>query len=204
MTGATYAGPLTWDRAFTVHCYLRVNVNQHCADHPNCTAFDAHASSTEAPPGTHTASMSPTAITYTSGEFDQDYMCTAVSYAGGTVYWHPTEDPDGIPQSGDEVAGHWTTDVNKPCSAATQISTGPIIRLLNETVFEPLDALVICPLLKILDELFDSTGIPELRDAIDDEGDVFAGGKTENEMVWDCPVYVGDGDAAAGGIFDGD
>lgn len=186
LTGVTYGGTLTWDRAFTLHCYLRVNVNQHCAtaNHTACAAFDAHAGSTQTAPGTHAATLTPTAVTYTSGEFDQDYLCTAVSHAGGDLYWHPSEDPDGIPQSGDEVAGHWTTDVTKACSAATQFSTGPIIRLIDEAI--------VCPVLKALDGSA-ADGLGGLV-WIDREGDLFILGPPDiTTLFWDCQKYVGPG-----------
>jgi len=198
MTGVVYGGTLTWNQPFTLHCYLRVNINQHCptANHPTCAAFDAHASSTEAPPGTHSATLSPTPVNYTSGEFDQDYLCTAVSYAGGDLYWHPAEDPDGIPGTGDETTGHWTKDVTKPCSAATQFSTGPIIRFI--------DSVIVCPVLLALN----GSPVDGLGGVvwIDSEGDLFLlGPPSLATLFWDCQKYIGPGPFGGDendGVFD--
>jgi hypothetical protein len=202
MTGQVNGGPLAWDRDFVLHCTLQVDSNVH-----NGTSNDTVHESIGAEPvsdtGNYLAILQPTPINYLSPEESQDYLCTSVTSGTTTLYWRPTTDgPDGLPNTPDDVPGAWTTDPNTPCSAATQVSTGvstgPVIDLLNELVFEPLDVLVICPLLKILRPVIGAGPVT----FIDSEGDLFLLGTTEDDLFWDCPVYVDDGDAALGGIFD--
>jgi hypothetical protein len=208
MTGQANAGPLVWDRAFSVQCIVQVDSNLH-----NGTSNDADSiscSAQEGPPGTWTVQCEDT-LNYISGEESQDYLCTQVTYSGGTLYWHPTDPgPDGIAGTPDDgEAGHWTTDPNTPCSAADQQSTGPIIDLLNELIFEPLDALLICPALKAARPVVNAIA-PGLV-FIDAEGDLFIDlngngifeADAENDIFWDCPFYIGRGDETHGtGIID--
>jgi hypothetical protein len=102
MTGEVHAGPLTWNRPFTVHCSLQVNDNVH-----NGTSNDVWRESqrADATATTWVAYMPSRPVNYSSGEFDQDFLCTSVSWAGGTLFWHGTTDPDGIPGTGDETGG---------------------------------------------------------------------------------------------------
>lgn len=100
MTGLVYGGTLAWDQPFTLHCYLRVNVNQHLTHH-GFASVDEHAGSTSSQ-GTHSATLAPTWINFVAGVSEPQYLCTAVSFAGGTLYWIGSR-------------GVWTTDVTKPC-----------------------------------------------------------------------------------------
>lgn len=202
MTGEVHGGPATWDRPFTLRCTLQVDSNVHNGT-TNDTLSEGWAA-TEPAPGQWVA-QGQAPINYLSPENSQDYLCTSATYSGGTLYWHPTDPgPDGIANTLDDVPGHWTTDPNTPCSAATQFSTGPIIDLLNELVFEPLDGIAICPALKALAPVVNA--IPGGLALIDAEGDLFldlgANGiseaDAENDMFWDCPVYLADGDALDG------
>lgn len=201
MVGQTNAGPLVWDRPFTVTCTIQVDSNVH-----NGTTNDAYASgSASVAVGTnHVAIHRDAGFTYDSPEDSQDYLCTSVTYASGTIYWHPTDPgPDGVAGTPDDgEAGHWTTDSNKPCSAATQFSTGPFIDLLNETVFEPLDSLILCPILKELHLLLFHDPATHPNDYngqapiyVDDDGDVYidldltAPVEHPDDLFWDCPPY---------------
>ena len=180
MTGQVNAGPMIGDAGGTLHCIIRVNVNSH--------AGGGIAADVACPADSNGMIVCGTTINYTSGEDDQDYMC--MSYRkpdGGWLYWHPTEVNDPIDPTDDEPA-HWTPNSNKPCSRATQISTGPI--------FDAIDALT-CP------EIAKHAG-PGNGYFIDTEGDVFIdmndNGDSEAsydadwaaEWVWDCPLYTFD------------
>ena len=67
--------------------------------------------------------MPPRPVRYPPGE-GVDYLCTSVTWAGGTLYWFGFTDPDGIPGSGDELGGHWTSDPKRTCAASSGVSVG--------------------------------------------------------------------------------
>ncbi len=190
MTGEVHAGPLTWDRDFTVHCSLQRNDNVH-----NGTSNDVWRESqgAEGTATTWVAHMPSRPVNYTSGENDRDYLCTSVTSAGGTIYWVGAEDPDGIPGTGDESGGYWTSDPNRACSAATQFSTGPLIDLINGIVIEFVDP-TLCEALKALRTVLPANPLV----LIDREGDVFidsdldgiSEGDWQDDMFWDCEAYV--------------
>jgi len=58
---------------------------------------------------------------------------------------------------------------------------------------------IICPILATSGPAVNLAGAGLV--AVDSEGDVFIGGYTGNEIVWDCPVYLQDGDWSDG-VFD--
>ena len=191
MTGQVNAGPLVADVGGTLHCIIRVNVNSH--------AGGGVAADVSCAADSNGIIVCATTVNYTSGEDDQDYLCTSYQKPDGSwLYWHPSDDKGDLDPTNDE-AGHWTTNSNKPCSAATQISTGPI--------FDAIDALT-CPVLASNK----GTGPGGLYH-IDSEGDVFVDSNLngisesdwQNDLVWDCPLYTfdpGNPDQANGGVID--
>lgn len=206
MIGEIDGGPLAWDRPFTLHCVIQVNNPLH-SDPDTLAKNDAAAVGS----GTAWVAVAPPKqVAYQSGEFDQDYLCTEVVYAGGTLYWSAASDPDGLPNTGDEVPGFWTTNASAPCNPATQTSTGPVVRLLEQLEITYVDP-TLCAVLK---QLHAVTPAPVGPLYIDTEGDVFLdlnlNGITEsdwqNDLFWDCPLYTAyplpGADGAAGGVVD--
>lgn len=203
MTGVIQGGPLVWDKPFTLHCHIQVN-------DPNgggSPAWDSHADSTPVDStGYHVAALGEP-INYISGETAQDYLCAQVDYSGGTLYWHAANNgPDGLPGTLDDEAGHWTTVAGKPCSAATQISTGPAIDALFGildpvlTILDGLERTVVDPILcSVLKQLYPTLANGPLV-FVDSEGDVFLGDQTEDSLFWDCPTYMPLD--AVNGVFD--
>ena len=173
MTGQVNAGPMIGDPGGTLHCTIRVNVNNH--------AGGGVAADVACPADSNGVIVCGTTVNYTSGEDDQDYLCMKYRRPDGTwVYWHPADDKGDLDPTNDEP-GHWSGNSNKPCSRAIQISTGPI--------FDAIDALT-CP------ELAKHEGWgPGNAYYIDSEGDVFIdfngdGIIQDDEIVWDCPLYT--------------
>jgi hypothetical protein len=191
MTAVISAGPLVWDRKFSVHCTVQVNSNFHNGNDAAVVWADAVGSGSA-----WVGIMPPTQRNYTSHENDQDSLCTSVKYDENgvtvTIYWVPGNDgPDGIPGTPDDVAGYWTKDAGRSCGEATQFSTGPAERLIDT---------VVCPVLASLHTTLGFTGSPTSSDLIwiDSEGDVFVtdGGagiredNWQNTLFWDCPLYT--------------
>lgn len=164
MTGQINAGPLAGSG--TVTCIIQVDNQFHSG--PNVVSAVAS--------GTDVVVLSPTLVSYNSPENSQDYLCTQWTNAdgSGTVYW-------------DVPSGTWSHDPNTAqCGAATQVSTGPAIDLLNETLFEPLDALIICPLLVTAANTVPvGTGPADPLWLDPEDGDVYVLG----DRFWDCPTY---------------
>ena len=133
MTGEVHAGPLAWDRPFTVHCSLQRNDNVHNGPSNDLWRESQAAQGNDA----RVAYMAPRSVNYTSGENDQEYLCTSVTHGGGTLYWVGVADPDGIPASGDETGGYWTTYSSRTCSEATQAGTGPTCDLVDDLMVLP-------------------------------------------------------------------
>ena len=190
MTGQVNAGPMIGEAGGTLHCIIRVNVNSH--------AGGGVAADVSCPADSNGIIVCATTVNYTSGEDDQDYMCIAYQKPDGTWrYWHPADDKGDLDPTNDEP-GHWTPNSNKPCSPATQFSTGP--------VWDAIDA-ILCPLLAQF-EGWD----PTMTFYIDAEGDVFIDIappddmiQWETELLWDCPLYTfdpGNPDEANGGVVD--
>ena len=120
MTGEITGGPMLWDRDYWLHCRLQVNSNVH-----NGSANDEVAARAPSSPHDGDSEMDEIAtlaepIGYTSGEADQAYLCTSVSWPTATgpnwLYWDPTADgPDEVPGM-DLGTGDWTTSPSRPCS----------------------------------------------------------------------------------------
>lgn len=163
MLGQINAGPLAGSG--TVTCTIQIDNPLHSGT--NLV--------TETASGTDVVIMDPRQVTYVSPENSQDYLCTAWTNAdgSGTVYW-------------DVPSGTWSHDPNTAqCGAATQVSTGPAIDLLNELIFEPLDE-HLCPLLILLAQTAPvGTGPADPLWLDPEDGDVYLLGTRE----WDCPEY---------------
>ena len=187
MTGQVNAGPMIADAGGTLHCKIRVNVNNH--------AGGGVAADVSCPADSNGVIVCATTVDYTSGEYDQDYLCTSYQKPNGSwLYWHPSDDKGDLDPTNDE-AGHWTANSNKPCSPATQISTGPIIDAIDA-----IDAILCIHLRKL------SGPGPRNVYFIDTEGDVFVDLLLDNathvppdeaferdwvqDLVWDCPYYT--------------
>ena len=225
MTGQVNGGTAVWDRAFTLHCSLQVDDNVHngisndvvheqqpaeCTDlDPNDAVPDAvwdELNGVDQLNGLGEnfcrATMAPRLINYISPEESQDYLCAWVTYGSPTttIYYYPGNDgPDTIPETPDDEPGHWSSSSARTCSAATQISTGPVIDLLNDLVFEPTDVIT-CDVLKTIRPTVNSIDNEIIY--IDREGDLFITDTDQgiseddyrDDMWWDCVKYVDDGD----------
>jgi hypothetical protein len=200
MTAVVWAGPMTWDRAFTITCTIRVDNNTHTGT-PAATPVTSGPASGSGT--TYVNAIAPTQRHYVSSEASQDSLCTSVTSGSTTIYWAPgTNGPDEIPYTPDDVPGYWTADATRGCSVTTQWN-GSLIRWIEQLDAEYVEP-VLCSVLQRLHGVLDPTHsgpAPGAAVYVDHEGDVFltdapvgpgiSEANWRNTLFWDCPDYVG-------------
>jgi len=196
-TGELDGGPIAQNG--TITCTIQVTGARH-ADPDN----GAKASATG---NNGVTVLNPTLISYTSPENSNVYLCDQFTDSAGVVWvWDDTPTP-----TVDDPARGWVklTDFpNALCRLAISASSGQFTDIIFD-LLDPVEALIdqlACGELAALGQA--DVALPPLV-YIDDEGDIFIdvdlNGPNDDgsDMVWDCPIYLANGDASdAAGAFD--